>query len=229
MNAVDVREVRKTFGSFTLENISFRVAPGEAVGLFGPNGSGKSTIFNILAGLVRPSSGEVRFLEKYAPGDEHLKGIIAAVRDENYLAEDISVKKYFRSVCGFYDAWDKAVMDEYLDRFGIDRSLKVKELSKGNKLKLSLITAISHGAGILLLDEPFSGIDHSSKLQFQSVIAEMLKNNSSVIISSHDLNDLTKLCSRILFINTGRILLNSSGEEAEMNWKKIQESLKEVS
>jgi len=201
MPLIEVKNVSKSFNGFKLKNISFEVE-NEIFGLLGPNGAGKTTTIRILVGLIKPDSGEINVLGKN-PRD--VIDQIGYLPEERGLYRKLKVKEvleYLASLKG------KADVDFWLDRFGL-RNLadeKVENLSKGLQQKLQIIAAIQHNPKVLVLDEPFSGLDPVNVEFLKNLLLE-LKRDKAIVISTHMLNIAERICDRVLLINRGRAVL----------------------
>ncbi len=201
MPLIEVKNVSKSFNGFKLKNISFEVE-NEIFGLLGPNGAGKTTTIRILVGLIKPDSGEINVLGKN-PRD--VIDQIGYPPEERGLYRKLKVKEvleYLASLKG------KADVDFWLDRFGL-RNLadeKVENLSKGLQQKLQIIAAIQHNPKVLVLDEPFSGLDPVNVEFLKNLLLE-LKRDKAIVISTHMLNIAERICDRVLLINRGRAVL----------------------
>ncbi len=212
--AVQATELSKSLGSFTLKNISFSASEGEIFGILGPSGAGKTTTLRMVAGILKPDSGEVRVFGK---DPYEIKDLIGYLPEERGLYRKWRVKEvlnYFSELKGGADTdrWlEKLNMAEYAGR-------KVEELSKGLQQKIQLILAVQHNPRLLILDEPFSGLDAVNISLVMEIVRELRNDGKCIIISTHILSLAERLCDRVLLINKGREVLYGrideiSGEE----------------
>ncbi|MEZ0051716.1 ABC-2 type transport system ATP-binding protein [Mycobacterium sp. MAA66] len=206
MNAIEIENLTKNFGSVrALDGLNLQVAAGEVHGFLGPNGAGKSTTIRVLLGLVRADSGTVRLLGgdpwtdavdlhreiAYVPGDVTLWPTLTGGETIDLLAR----------MRGGIDTTRRA---ELIERFDLDPTKKTRTYSKGNRQKISLISAFSSRARLLLLDEPSSGLDPLMENIFQQCIAEAAGRGTTVLLSSHILAETERLCQRVTIIRAGR-------------------------
>ncbi len=207
---LSVKNISKQFGKNTVvDQVSFDVYNGEILGVLGPNGAGKTTVIRSIMDIIRPDSGEIRFnfhnnnnfLSEigYLPEE---RGLYRDARVMDILLYLAQLKKYPK------DRARKRVM-EYLDRFNLRNAekMRIKELSKGMAQKVQFIGAILHEPSILILDEPFSGLDPVSQDVFSEEIRNSAKNGVAVLLSSHQMNLVENLCDRIFMIHNGKKVL----------------------
>lgn len=206
MNSLlEVRGFCKKYDTFTLNNVSFDVPSGYIMGFIGPNGAGKTTTIKLILNIISGSSGTVRFL-----GEE--LGIakneqIGVVMDTPMYVEDWKLGDVEKAISPFYPGWDTRQYAGYLNQFGLDPKKKVKELSRGMKVKLQIAVALSHGARFLLLDEPTSGLDPVARDEICDLLrAFVADENRSVLFSTHITTDLDKTADYITFILDGSIM-----------------------
>ncbi|MBE8538941.1 ATP-binding cassette domain-containing protein [Geoglobus acetivorans] len=207
---LEVREVQKALGDFRLGKISFTANRGEIFGILGPNGAGKTTTLRIVAGILKPDSGEVTFSGK---SPEEVRDSIGYLPEERGLYRKWKVRevlRYFSELKG-----NSADTDYWLERFGLTEHAgkRVDELSKGMQQKVQLIVAIQHDPDLLILDEPFSGLDAVNINLVMELVREMRERGRCVVISTHILNLAERLCDRVLLINKGMEILSGSIDE----------------
>jgi len=205
-DAVEIRDLRKDFGSVrALDGLNLRVAEGEVHGFLGPNGAGKSTTIRILLGLARADSGTVRLL-----GGDPWSDAVALHRQIAYVPGDVTL---WPSLTGgetvdllarMRGGVDERRRAELVERFALDPSKKARTYSKGNRQKVSLVSAFASNARLLLLDEPSSGLDPLMENVFQQCVAEARDRGTTVLLSSHILAETEALCQRITIIRAGR-------------------------
>jgi len=233
MNKIEVTNLSKNYTTFQLRDVSFTIPKGYVTGFIGKNGAGKTTtIKSILSminydGLITIDSMDIEKM------DFHQK--IGVVMDDSFLAKDWTMKDVNQAMSIGYDNWDEAEFNKYLQDFAIDKSLKVKELSRGMKIKLMLAIALAHAANLLILDEPTSGLDPAMRDEFVSLISNFMKDeNNTVLFSTHITQDLEAIADYIVFIDKGKMILAKEKDEfkkyfmilkgASENLSKIDES-----
>ncbi|MET0474089.1 MAG: ABC transporter ATP-binding protein [Mycobacterium sp.] len=204
--AIEVHGLTKNFGSVrALDGLDLTVAEGEVHGFLGPNGAGKSTTIRILLGLVRADSGTARLL-----GGDPWTDAVALHRQIAYVPGDVTL---WPSLSGgetidllarMRGGIDERRRAELVERFGLDPSKKARTYSKGNRQKVSLVSAFASNARLLLLDEPSSGLDPLMENVFQQCVAEARERGATVLLSSHILAETEALCGRVTIIRAGR-------------------------
>lgn len=215
--AVDIRGLVKTFGrTRALDGLDLSVSPGEIAGFLGPNGSGKSTTIRVLLGLLRADAGTVRLLGgdpwhdavdlhrriAYVPGDVTLWPNLTGLQAIDFLAR-------LRGP----DALDPRRRDELIERFELDPHKKARTYSKGNRQKVALVSAFSTGADLYILDEPTSGLDPLMEKAFQRCVEEVARDGAAVLLSSHILAEVEKLCDTVTIIRAGRTVRSGPLDE----------------
>ncbi len=222
-NILEVRNIRKEFKEFKLDDVSLAIPKGYIVGLIGPNGAGKTTTIKIMMNMLRPDAGEVEvFGMDYRTSEKKIKNRIGYVGEEQYFYEDKKVGWTGDFVAGFYERWDKNAFDRLLGGFGISRSKKIRELSKGMRVKLSLAMALSHGPDLFLLDEPTSGLDPVVRREILGVLQDSIEGEEkSVLISSHITDDISRIADYVAYMVEGRVALFEEKDSILANWKRI--------
>ncbi|AHV97554.1 ABC transporter ATP-binding protein [Paenibacillus sabinae] len=213
-NVVEIRGVSKSFERFTLDQVQFEVKKGFITGLIGPNGAGKSTLIKIMMDMVRPSSGEARIFGSTLADNPGLKERIGYVSDENYFYENMTIRNMRKMIAPFYQHWDHAAFTRYLEMFELSEKSKIKNLSRGMKMKFSLAVALSHDADLLLMDEPTAGLDPVFRRELLDLLGEqILDENKSIIFSTHNTTDLDRIADYIVFMNRGKVVFSDSKDE----------------
>ena len=208
-NAIEVKNLCKTYSGFALRDVSFAVPEGTILGLVGENGAGKSTIINLLMNAVPRDGGEVAVLgmDPTSPKFTETKQSIGVVLDEAHFPAQLNalnVEKMMRSV---YRNWDGARFADYLRRFDLPKKKPFKDYSRGMRMKLAIAVALSHGARLLILDEATGGLDPMARDELLEIISDFTRDERcTVLISSHIVSDLEKICDSIAFIHKGRLL-----------------------
>jgi len=226
---IDIKNLCKAYGKFKLKNISFALSKGEVVGLIGPNGAGKSTTIKLILNIIESDSGEILFLCK-----DILKANSPLYKEEiGYVGENVdfflnqkleNIKKYYKI---YYKNWDEQTY-QYLfkDVFELNGELKMKELSKGMKVKFSLALALSHNPKLLIMDEPTSGLDPIVRSKILRILKEYAQNyDAAILFSSHITEDMNKIADKLIFLNNGEILEECTVEDIKKKDCEIDEYL----
>lgn len=215
MNALELENVSKSFGDFSLRDVSFRVPMGSALGLIGENGAGKSTTISLILGLLDADGGQIRVLDR--PQDENftqVKEKIGVVLDESCFPDGINALQADRIAQCIYKNWNSATYFEHLRRFDLPPKKPFKDFSRGMKMKLSLAVALSHNAKLLILDEPTSGLDPVVRSEILDIFLEFISDGErSILVSSHITSDLERIADYITFIHQGKVLLSENKDE----------------
>lgn len=210
MDTVTISNLSKTYGAAkAVDNASFAIKTGCITGFIGQNGAGKTTTIKMILGLATPDHGEIRiFGQPLNENERNIKDRIGVVFDQGYLYEDLNAMEMQGVLAPTYSMWDKGVFASYISRFSLPRDKRVKELSKGMKMKLALALALSHNADFLIMDEPTSGLDPIVRKELLEIMREyMEQDNKAVFFSSHITTDLDKVADYIVLIDHGKILL----------------------
>lgn len=205
-NAIEVRGLTKRYKGFALDSVSFTLPSGCIMGLIGENGAGKSTTIRLLLGLARRTGGEVRVLgADPETAEPELREEIGVVMDECPFPESFTCREVGKILAAAYRHFEAEKFAGMCADFGLDGKRRIKDYSRGMKMKLSIAAALSHGARLLLLDEPTSGLDPVARDELLDILLDFIQDESrSVLISSHILSDLEKACDYITFIHKGR-------------------------
>ena len=209
MNAIELNHVNKSFGGFAIQDLTLAVPSGTICGLVGENGAGKSTTIRLLMGALAPDSGRISVLGTDAASPEFLsvKEDVGVVLDEAYFPEVLTAAQVGRIMARTYCRWDDGRYDAYLARFGLPLNKAFKDFSRGMKMKLAIAVALSHSPRLLVLDEATSGLDPIVRDEVLDIFNEFTREaDHSILISSHILSDLEKLCDYIAFLHQGRLL-----------------------
>jgi len=211
MHPIEVSQIAKSFGdTHAVVDVSFDVKSGEIFGLLGPNGAGKTTAIRILLDIFQPDRGKVSILD--GPMTEDKKDRIGYMPEERGLYQDIPLERcllYLASLKGIPDQKARENLNEYLERFDLaeHKSKKVKELSKGMQQKAQIINTLLHQPELIIIDEPFTALDPLNLELVKDVMEELRDQGVTIIMSTHQMQQVEELCDRILLINDGKNLL----------------------
>ena len=202
-------------GVRAVDQVSFAVQRGDIYGFLGPNGAGKTTTIRMIMGIIQPDSGSIEISDNNM---DNLGGQIVG-----YLPEDRGLYQkqklgeiivYFGLLRGLEKTAAKAKAAEWLERFGLgdQQKRKVEELSKGNQQKVQFILSLVHDPTLLILDEPFTGLDPLNQLLLKEIIQEKRKAGTTILFSTHQMEQVERLCNNICLINQGRIIVEGALE-----------------
>ena len=218
-NAIEVRGLCKDYGDFRLDHVDLTVPGGTILGLIGENGAGKSTVIRCLLGLVRPDGGEISLLGR-AP--EEAKEDIGVVLDESSFHEVLRAPQVGKIFAGLYAAWDPALYEHYLAKFGLPRDKKIKEFSRGMKMKLGIAVALSHRPKLLLLDEATGGLDPVVRNEILDEFLDFIQEEDhAVLISSHITSDLEKVADYVTYLHQGKVVLSESKDVIQDSYGRL--------
>ncbi|MBR6708643.1 MAG: ABC transporter ATP-binding protein [Clostridia bacterium] len=209
MNALEIRNVSKSFSGFCLDNISLTLPSGCIMGLIGENGAGKSTTIKLILEMLHKDSGTITVLGK-DNGEEIslIKEDIGVVMDEVGIPECLTAKQVGKMMKLTFRHWDEAEYDRLLRKLSLPDNKSFGDFSRGMKMKLGIAVAMSHGAKLLLLDEPTSGLDPVVRDEVVEMFYDFTRDeNHSILISSHIVSDLERLCDYVAFLHKGKLLL----------------------
>ncbi len=219
-----VENVTKYYGDIkAVDDLSFTIEPGEIFGLLGVNGAGKTTTFRMIMGLLEPNKGSITINDKKI--DYRLVEKIGFLTEERSLLTKLTVKEqviYYGTLKGMKEKDILKKLDYWLDRFGVSdyKERKIKELSKGNQQKIQFITAIIHEPDLLVLDEPFTGLDPINVESFMSVIREFKQKGKMIIFSSHRMEHVELFCEKLVILKKGRAVLSGNLKDIKRNYQK---------
>lgn len=219
-----VKNITKYYGTKkAVDNLSFGVGDGEIFGLLGANGAGKTTTFRMIMGLLEANSGSVTLDGKKI--DYQLVEKIGFVTEERSLLTKLTVKEqliYYGILKGMNEEDILKKMDYLLDRFKISeyKNRKIKELSKGNQQKIQFIAAILNDPKLLILDEPFTGLDPINVKLFKEVILELKANGCSIIFSSHQMEHIEEFCEKLVILVKGNVVLGGYLSDIKKEYQK---------
>lgn len=227
---IKVENIVKKYKTFTLDKISFNLEGGHIYGFVGENGSGKSTTMKAIADLIKVDEGNIYIngkLNKELTSEE--RESIGFTLDEICLPANLKIQLINRILKNAFEKWDENKFFKYLKEFNIDENKRIHELSKGMKAKFNIIISLCHKANILILDEPMNGLDPIARDEFCTLLSEFIneEENNTILISSHIISDLEKICTDFIFIHEGKIILNEKKKILENEFLKLSISEEE--
>ncbi|MBD3255620.1 MAG: ATP-binding cassette domain-containing protein [Candidatus Lokiarchaeota archaeon] len=232
---VSVKNLKKTFENvIAVDGLSFEVRPGEVFGLLGPNGAGKTTTIKLLLGLLEPDNGKIDIFGLNPEKDDvEIKRRIGYVAEEPLIFKSLTPAELFNFICSIRDLNEEEVAErakEYLKSLGAEKHYEqiIATLSHGNKQKIQIISALLHEPDLLILDEPFSGMDAKAIKVIKEIVDLQKKNGGAVLFSSHILELAEDICDRIAIINKGKLVGIGTMEELRAQANKIGASLEDV-
>ena len=213
-NVIELDHVTKHYDRFELRDISLPVKEGYITGLIGPNGAGKTSMIKMIMGLISQDQGDIRvFGQNNRQEQAAIRGRIGYVSDESFYYENMTVKQMKNIIAPFYPGWDNDTYLRFQEQFKLSPGKRIKDLSKGMKIKFSLAVALSHGADLLIMDEPTSGLDPVFRREMLELLSEHIQDEKkSILFSTHNTADLDRIADYIVFINEGRIIFNEMKE-----------------
>lgn len=207
-NAIEVKNLNKNYGNFTLNNVSFNIPDNCITGFIGANGAGKSTTIKSILRLIRTDGGSVRFwgmeIDKH---EQELKDRIGVVLDDGSFYDHLTMAQMKNILAPAYSTWDENAFKANMEFFSLNPKQKISILSKGMRAKYALALALSHNADLLIMDEPTSGLDPLVRREFMDIILDfMKKDGKSVLFSTHIVSDLERVADILLLIDEGNII-----------------------
>ena len=229
-NALEVRNLNKTYKSFSLKDVSFEMPKGYIMGFIGPNGAGKTTTIKSILNIINYQSGSINILGVDSKDSgAQINEQIGVVMDSPLYVDDWTINDVEKAVSPFYRNWDSPKYSQLLIQFGIDKKKKVKELSRGMKVKLMIAVALSHNAKLLILDEPTSGLDPVARDEICDLLMDFITDEScSVLFSTHITSDLEKIADYIAFILNGKIIYSGLKESLLEKYAMVKGGIGDV-
>lgn len=232
MPAIDVKYISKNYGSFkALNQLSFVVEEGECLGLLGSNGAGKSTTIKTITGQIKPDSGRVEVLGYNSEREtKKVHSLIGYIPDDQTIYEELSV---YQNIDVFRQIHElpKSRTSEIIKTLSLqDKATeKVKNLSKGLKQRVLIARALVHRPKVILLDEPTTGLDPSSAESIYEILEDLKSAGSTILLTTHLMNDVERLCDRIVFVNKGEKIEEGSPQDLKAKYQKKTVHVKTLS
>lgn len=220
--ALELNNVSKQYKDFNLDNVSFKVPQGSIVGLIGENGAGKSTTINTILGLIKKDGGTINMLGK-KDFDAACRENIGVVFDGNNYPDMLTPKQLGKVFKNIYSSWNRKKYEELLKKFNLPSDKKIKQFSKGMKMKYAVSVAFSHNSKLLILDEATSGLDPIMRDEILDMFLDFIQDDeNSILVSSHITSDLEKVADYIVFIHDGKIVFSKPKDELLENYGIIK-------
>lgn len=212
INAIEIKNLNKVYDGFKIDNLNLSVPSGCIMGVIGENGAGKSTTIKLILDIIKKDSGTITLLGKdNTTIDKDFKEQIGVVFDDSCFPEELNITHIEKVLKKIYKTWNSETFNKYVNKFSLPKNKVVKKFSKGMKMKLSIAAALSHNTKILILDEATSGLDPVAREEILDVFWDFVQDEShTVLISSHILSDLEKICDYIAFIHKGKLVFSEA-------------------
>ncbi len=230
MNAIEIKNLEKGYGDFRLGPFSLSLPSGAIMGLVGENGAGKSTTIKLMLGMIKRNGGEITLLGRDDRDNLKLaKEDIGVVLDEVGISGCLTPLSLGKILRNSYRNWDDDAYMGYLRRFSLPEKKKFKDFSKGMKMKLGLAVALSHGAKLLILDEATSGLDPVVRDEILDLFMEFTRDEgNSILVSSHIVSDLEKICDYIAFLHRGKLMLCEEKDVLRESYRAVHVSAEQL-
>jgi len=225
-----VKDLNKQYEAFSLKDVSFKLDKGYIMGFIGANGAGKTTTIKSILNTTHPDSGKVEMFGKdFFENEIALKQKIGFMFGGTDYYASSRIYAITNMVKRFYHSWDDAVYAQYMQRFGLDASKKLKELSDGMRVKYSLVLALSYHASLFLFDEPTSGLDPVARDDLLELFQELVEDGEkSILFSTHITSDLEKCADYITYINNGQIIESMSKDDLLSAYRVVKGSASQL-
>jgi ABC-2 type transport system ATP-binding protein len=221
---IETIQLTKIYGDLrAIDRLDWSVPAGSIFGMLGPNGAGKTTTLKILLGMNHPTSGKalVHGLDVATQTTEILKST-AFVAEDKILYDKMTVENFLRFYGSFFPDWSQSTAENFLSKWNISFGTRMNALSKGNRTKLLLASALSRKSSLLIFDEPTEGLDPTGIEEILSSMAAWAsEGNRTILIATHRLDEVERICDRIAIINQGRLLLTGDLDDIRTQWKII--------
>ena len=225
-----VSNLNKSYGDFSLENVSFSLPEGCITGFIGVNGAGKTTTLRTILGLTSRTSGQVEFFGlDMQSHEQEIKNRIGVVLDDGYFYEELSLAEMKSVIAPAYTSWCEQDFKNYLERFHLNPKQKINTLSKGMKMKYALTLALSHKAELLIMDEPTSGLDPLIRSQLLTILTDYMNDGGKgVFFSTHITSDLDKIADMLIIIDHGHIVFQEEKDTLLDSYRIVKGDMRDL-
>ena len=226
-NVIELQHVHKKFKGFELNDLSFNVKNGYITGFIGGNGAGKSTTIKLMMNLLQPNEGDITvFGLKYKEHEKEIKNRIGFVFDEDVFYEELTLKEMKKIVSLSYSRWNEELFQHYVKIFELPLNKRLKQLSKGMKMKASLAIALSHEAELIIMDEPTSGLDPVFRRELLQLLHDIMQDgDKTIFFSTHNTTDLDRIADYITFVHKGSHVFTKDMTEIEESYVVVKGEL----
>lgn len=212
MELLEIKNLSKKFDNkYVLDNVNLKISSGKIIGLLGKNGAGKSTLIKLINDLLTPTEGEI--LVKGNKIGVESKKVISYLPERTYLNKQMKVKEVINYFSDFYDNFDAEKARKLLKDLDLDENKNLSKMSKGMQEKVQLVLVMSRSADLYILDEPLGGVDPATRDYILDTILSNFNEGASVIISTHLISDIERILDEVVFIDKGKIALQSDTDE----------------
>ena len=217
-DVIQINQLVKKYKNFQLGPITVSIPRGMIIGLIGENGAGKTTLMKSLLGIIHPDSGDIQMKEEN----------VGVVLDQSFFPELLTANDIHSIMKDIYTTWDSTLFFDYLKRFQLPKNKIIKEMSKGMRKKLEIITALSHHPSLLILDEPTSGLDPVVRNEVLDLFLEFIQDEQhTILFSTHITSDLEHISDYIVFLDQGQIILEEERDVLQNEYGILKCGLKE--
>ena len=229
--SLEIKNISKKYGNQeALSNISFSLNKGDIVGFLGPNGAGKTTLMKIITSTLKQDSGEVIVFGKSTISEEiETKSVIGYLAEHNPLYKEMNVIEYLQFIASLYKIKDFNIIENIISKTGLEneKTKKIEALSKGYKQRVGIAASLIHNPKLLILDEPTTGLDPNQLVEIRNLITEIGKDKI-VLLSTHILQEIPKICHHIIIINKGKIVENIKMKELEKSKINLEDHFQKL-
>ena len=229
--SLEIKNISKKYGNQeALSNICFSLNKGDIVGFLGPNGAGKTTLMKIITSTLKQDSGEVTVFGKSTISEEiETKNVIGYLAEHNPLYKEMNVIEYLQFIASLYKIKDFNIIENIISKTGLEneKTKKIEALSKGYKQRVGIAASLIHNPKLLILDEPTTGLDPNQLVEIRNLITEIGKDKI-VLLSTHILQEIPKICNHIIIINKGKIVENIKMKELEKSKINLEDHFQKL-
>ena len=226
-----VENLNKSYGDFSLADVTFSLPEGCITGFIGVNGAGKTTTLRTLLGLTKKQSGDIQFFGlDMDKNEKKIKDRIGIVLDDGCFYDELSLAEMKSIISSAYTEWSEQDFKRYMVMFSLDPKQKINTLSKGMKMKYALALALSHNAELLIMDEPTNGLDPLIRSQLLKVLADYMENGGKgVFFSTHITSDLDKIADMLIMIDNGHVVFQEEKDFLLDTYRIVKGDVKALS